>query len=272
MRLRWFVSAGVSVMVLLAAAGCSDGDSVTPPAAAERARRTTSTSTTLDPTTVAPTTTAPSAPHQAPAAGAVPERVVAGAKIPLVAVFDQPGGNARPARTLKNPTWEGYRLSFLVEDLREDGWLKVNVPVRPNGTTGWIQAADVDLAAVRARVQISLSAHRLRYWNGDQLLLDEPVALGTARTPTPLGSFFVDVVAKPPNPRGAFGPYQVSITAFSDILERFAGGIGQLAIHGTNRPGLIGQNVSNGCIRMSNAAITVLAQHVAIGTPVDIVA
>jgi lipoprotein-anchoring transpeptidase ErfK/SrfK len=173
---------------------------------------------------------------------------------------------------LRNPTWEGYGLSFLVDESRPDGWLKVNVPVRPNGTTGWIQSADVDLAAVRARVEISLSQHRLRYWNGTSLLLDEPVALGTARTPTPQGSFFVDVVAKPPNPRGAYGPYQVSITAFSEVLHAFDGGIGQLAIHGTNRPDLIGRNVSNGCIRVSNAAITVLAEHVAIGTPVDIVA
>jgi lipoprotein-anchoring transpeptidase ErfK/SrfK len=56
------------------------------------------------------------------------------------------------------------------------------------------------------------------------------------------------------------------------VLHAFDGGIGQLAIHGTNRPDLIGQNVSNGCIRVSNAAITVLAEHVSIGTPVDIVA
>jgi lipoprotein-anchoring transpeptidase ErfK/SrfK len=256
----------VLVVALVAgiAAGCSRSPA-TPSAAPQVARSTTTT------TAAAPTTTS------VPASPEVRERIVAVAKIPQVAVYDAPGGNGgggavRPSHVLRNPTWEGYGLSFLVDESRTDGWLKVNVPVRPNGTTGWIQSADVDLAAVRARVEISLSQHRLRYWNGSSLLLDEPVALGTSRTPTPTGSFFVDVVAKPPNPRGAYGPYQVSITAFSDILERFAGGIGQLAIHGTNRPDLIGQNVSNGCIRVSNAAITVLAEHVSIGTPVDIVA
>jgi lipoprotein-anchoring transpeptidase ErfK/SrfK len=244
-------------------AGCSRSSAT--PAAAPQASRPTPTTTVTRSTAPATATTV------APAAGAA-ERIVAVAKIPQVAVFDAPGGGGRPARVLRNPTWEGYGLSFLVDESRPDGWLKVNVPVRPNGTTGWIQSADVDLAAVRARVEISLSQHRLRYWNGTSLLLDEPVALGTARTPTPQGSFFVDVVAKPPNPRGAYGPYQVSITAFSEVLHAFDGGIGQLAIHGTNRPDLIGRNVSNGCIRVSNAAITVLAEHVAIGTPVDIVA
>lgn len=251
----------VAVAVLLVAglvAGCSRGGAT--PAATQRVAPSTTTA-------VAPTTTT-----SVPAAPDVPERVVAVAKIPQVAVFDAPGSGARPSHVLRNPTWEGYGLSFLVEESRPDGWLKVNVPVRPNGTTGWIQSTDVHLAAVQARVEISLSQHRLRYWNGPALLLDEPVALGTARTPTPPGSFFVDVVAKPPNPRGAYGPYQVSITAFSEVLHSFDGGIGQLAIHGTNRPGLIGQNVSNGCIRVANAAITVLAEHVSIGTPVDIVA
>jgi lipoprotein-anchoring transpeptidase ErfK/SrfK len=242
-------------------AGCSRSSAT--PAATPRVAR--STTTTTAPMTTTTTST--------PAAPGAPERVVAVAKIPQIAVFDAPGGGGgRPSHVLRNPTWEGYGLSFLVVESRSDGWLKVNVPVRPNGTTGWIQSADVDLAAVQSRVEISLSQHRLRYWNGSSLLLDEPVALGTARTPTPTGSFFVDVVAKPPNPRGAYGPYQVSITAFSEVLHSFDGGIGQLAIHGTNRPDLIGQNVSNGCIRVANAAITLLAEHVAIGTPVDIVA
>lgn len=271
---------GVAVLVAVVSS-CSSSSSSSPRAADDVAARrrssaapTTSSSSAARASARVPPTTAPVAPAT-PDVPDVPERIVAGAKIPLVAVYDSLAAGtsgSRPARVLRNPTWEGYPLSFLVEESRPDGWLRVNVPARPNGTVGWIQATDVDLAAVRARIEISLSQHRLRYWEGSALLLDEPVALGTAATPTPLGSFFVDIVARPPSPRGPFGPYQVSITAFSDVLERFAGGIGQLAIHGTNRPDLIGQNVSNGCIRMSNAAITVLAERVAIGTPVDIVA
>jgi lipoprotein-anchoring transpeptidase ErfK/SrfK len=41
-------------------------------------------------------------------------------------------------------------------------------------------------------------------------------------------------------------------------------------MHGTNAPSLIGQAVSNGCLRMNNADVTRLANTVAIGTPVQI--
>jgi lipoprotein-anchoring transpeptidase ErfK/SrfK len=43
---------------------------------------------------------------------------------------------------------------------------------------------------------------------------------------------------------------------------------GEYAIHGTNRPNSIGGFVSYGCIRMYNADILALYQHVSVGTPV----
>ena len=43
---------------------------------------------------------------------------------------------------------------------------------------------------------------------------------------------------------------------------------GEYAIHGTNRPELIGGFVSHGCIRMYNADIRELYRLVAVGTPV----
>ena len=57
-----------------------------------------------------------------------------------------------------------------------------------------------------------------------------------------------------------------------DVHETFGGGIGQIALHGTNRPELIGQAVSNGCIRMTNEDITQVEALAAVGTPVTIVA
>ncbi|GGE84171.1 L,D-transpeptidase [Stappia taiwanensis] len=43
---------------------------------------------------------------------------------------------------------------------------------------------------------------------------------------------------------------------------------GEYAIHGTNRPGLIGRAVSYGCIRMNNADIADLFRRVGVRTPV----
>ena len=54
--------------------------------------------------------------------------------------------------------------------------------------------------------------------------------------------------------------------------QRFAGGIGQIAIHGWNNPSAMGRNVSNGCVRMNNADIARVAELAPLGTPVSIVA
>jgi lipoprotein-anchoring transpeptidase ErfK/SrfK len=54
------------------------------------------------------------------------------------------------------------------------------------------------------------------------------------------------------------------------VLKRFAGGDGQVGIHGTNQPWLIGQSVSHGCIRVNNASIRRLARVLPLGTPVVI--
>ena len=81
--------------------------------------------------------------------------------------------------------------------------------------------------------------------------------------------------SRPPplaNTSGPYGTYQVSVSGFSDVLHSFGGGNGQIALHGTNRPDLIGQAVSNGCVRMNNDDITKLAELAPSGTPVEIVA
>jgi lipoprotein-anchoring transpeptidase ErfK/SrfK len=54
------------------------------------------------------------------------------------------------------------------------------------------------------------------------------------------------------------------------VLTSFAGGDGQVAIHGTNQPGLIGSEVSHGCVRVDNTTITKLARMIPLGTPVRI--
>jgi len=98
------------------------------------------------------------------------------------------------------------------------------------------------------------------------------VATGAPKTPTPLGDFFIDIVVKLTNPNGVYGPFQLSVAAFSDVLQSFDGGPAQIAIHGTNRPDLVGKFVSNGCVRLNNRDITALQPLVPVGTPVQIVA
>lgn len=168
-----------------------------------------------------------------------------------------------------NPDDWGARRTFLVKRIRDD-WYEVYLPMRPNGVSGWIRARDVKLRLNPYRVEIDLSSNRLRVFEGAEALMDEPVAAGTGGTPTPTGLFYTTILVQPPDPGGAYGPYAYGLSAYSEVLFSFAGGDGQVAIHGTNDPSSIGNDVSHGCIRMNNPAIRKMASFLPLGTPVRI--
>ncbi|WP_426572023.1 L,D-transpeptidase [Aquihabitans sp. McL0605] len=196
---------------------------------------------------------------------------VADATVDLVHVFESPGVPLAARPTLANPTWERLPVVFLVlEDKGE--WLHVRVSSRPNDLTGWVQRSEVRLREVPNHVLVEVGARRVTVFHGDEVLLREPIAVGIDRTPTPTGNFFVDGVVKVSNAGGAYGPFQVSVSGFSNVLQSFGGGVGQIAMHGTNHPEKIGQAVSNGCIRMNNDVITRMVGLAPLGTPVDVVA
>lgn len=172
-------------------------------------------------------------------------------------------------RTLHNPNGEGAPLVFLVRH-RQPQRLQVLLPIRPNGSVGWIRAAQVRLTTTAYRMDVSLHTRRLVVRDGDHTLLTAPVAVGRKGTPTPKGRFFVTSLLKPPDPHGAYGPYAFGLSAFSDVLFHFGGGPGQIGLHGTDQPGLLGRSISHGCIRLSNHDVRALARVIPLGTPVTV--
>ena len=62
------------------------------------------------------------------------------------------------------------------------------------------------------------------------------------------------------------------VAGFSDVLQHFGGGVGQIAIHGWNNDAVMGTAASNGCVRMRNGDIAQVAALAPVGTPVQIVA
>jgi lipoprotein-anchoring transpeptidase ErfK/SrfK len=231
--------------------------------------------TTLPPTTAAPTTEPPTtaAAPPPPCSGAPPqtdgrESEVAQANGPRVEIFDSRGGS-KPTRSMANPQAEGAPLTFLVQDDQGD-WLKVLLPVRPNGSTGWIQRSQVTVTRHDYRIFVELSNHCITVFKGTSVFDREPVGVGTSNTPTPGGLYYLTVLFQPPDPNGAYGPYAYELSGFSDVLPNFEGGNGNLGIHGTNEPQAIGTDVSHGCIRMSNDGITKLAHALPLGVPVEV--
>lgn len=251
--------------VLLALTACGGGGK---PAAAPGTTTAAPTSvTTLASTTVAPTT--------------VPDPTVAKvavAKQPVVEIFTSPV-QPEPARTLRNPQPSGaapggdYVLRMLVVE-EQGNWLRVLLPIRPNGSNGWIRRATVDIETHDYRAVVSLGEHRITVWKGNEVLLQEPVGVGTPSTPTPKGLYYlIELLPVLPREQGAYGPWAFALSGHSDVLFSFGdGGDGTIGLHGTGDPSTIGRDVSNGCIRMSNAGIIKLANTLELGTPIEITA
>ncbi|MGA7227831.1 MAG: L,D-transpeptidase family protein [Acidimicrobiia bacterium] len=179
-------------------------------------------------------------------------------------------GGTRPTRTLGPETILGTETVVDVVDGPRDGWARVMLPGRPNGSRGWVRAEDVTFYTVPGRLVIDLSDRELTYYEGDQALLETPVAVGTDRNPTPIGAFFVTDKVTLEDPGGPWGPAALGLSARSDTITEYNGGDGIIGIHGTSRPGSIGRAASLGCVRLPNDVITVLHEIVPLGTPVEI--
>jgi lipoprotein-anchoring transpeptidase ErfK/SrfK len=183
-------------------------------------------------------------------------------------VHDAPGSDT-VTHTLEATTSFGTDTVLLVHEVDGD-WLEVLLPVRPNGTTGWIHAEDVEVSEVELHVKVDLDARELTVVDAGEEVLTTQVAIGDADHPTPTGSFFVTDKLDTGDPDGPYGPYAIGLSARSDVLTEFAGGDGQVGIHGTNVPSSIGQAASHGCIRVDNEVIEQLAHLLPLGTPVTV--
>ena len=212
----------------------------------------------------------PSVPAPGPEAPPpVPGEVDAADATGLTVNLFESAGAAKPFKTLTNPTFEGVPLVLMV--LEDQGpWLHVRVNIRPNGSTAWVRSSDVTLRRVANRILIELGERRLTVLHGNDVLAQHKVAIGKPSSPTPTGEFYVDATVRLGNKPGPYGVGQLSVSGFSNVHKTFGGGIGQIAIHGTNNPAAIGGTASAGCIRMLNAAWLQVAELAPNGTPVSI--
>ena len=148
-------------------------------------------------------------------------------------------------------------------------WYRVQLPMKPNGATGFVRAGAVHLDTVPTRIVVEVAKRRLTLYRKAKPVLRATVAVGSPSTPTPTGRFYVNQRLVPADAGGPFGPGAVGISAFSTVLTGWTQG-GPVAIHGTNEPWSIGHAVSNGCIRLPNATLKKVFRAALAGTPVII--
>jgi lipoprotein-anchoring transpeptidase ErfK/SrfK len=197
-----------------------------------------------------------------------------------LAVYDAPGA-PEPSRTLENPRLingdpgAAVPLVLLVKDAPVDQnceWVEVYLPVRPNGSSGWVKRSEVAITANPFRIETDLGEFKLRVLRDGEVFKDIDIAVASDNTPTPGGLYYITELVQTPDPGGAYGPFAYGLSGFSEVHQTFNGGPGQLGIHGTNQPQLIGSKVSNGCIRMHNDDITELSGILPLGVPVEVIA
>jgi len=186
-------------------------------------------------------------------------------------IFEEP--DQRVGWALPNPTqFGGPRVVTVLGTTPDKLWHRVSVPVQPNGTIGWVKAEAVRIEEHNFRARITLSSRRVEVWDGDQVVTDTGAVIGKSSTPTPLGTFFVRDIIPQSYSGGAYGPWIIALSGFSEVMDTFDGGLPAIAVHGTNRPDLIGSAASNGCIRIPNDIVTQLASQVPLGTQVEVLA
>ena len=191
--------------------------------------------------------------RRATAARAMPSR--SGRVLARLAVRT-PEGTAHPLPVLGRRADERGRL-----------WLRVALPVLPNGTHGWVPRRAVGgYELVRHRLVVDLDELELTLLERGKPVLSAPVGIGEGRWPTPRGRFIVrNRLERYESPQ--YGPVAFGTSARSATLTDWPAG-GFVGIHGTDQPEILPGKVSHGCIRLRNADILRLARLMPVGTPV----
>ncbi len=192
-----------------------------------------------------------------------------------VTVLSRPGDKGDVIAVFPQELPWGSPTPFLIDQARRtatgETWLKVLLPRRPNGSSGWVRRDQVRIRPVTHEVVVDLSSRTASLLRDRRKIRSFRVGIGTAGTPTPTGRFYVTVKLRPPQiSADAYGAWALGLSGYSEVHQTFGTGDGQIALHGTYQPWKLGQPVSNGCVRMDNETISLLAETLPLGTPVTI--
>lgn len=191
-----------------------------------------------------------------------------------VLVRAAPRRHAPPVGRLRYLTEDGtFEVYPVLESRVDDGgrkWVRVRLPMRPNGRTGWVDRDALGpLRAVRTHLRVDRATLRATLFRDGRRVWSSPVGVGASLTPTPAGRFWIRNRLRGLGGGSAYGPYAFGTGAYS-VLSDWPGG-GVIGIHGTNQPGLIPGRPSRGCVRVPNGAVKRLWKLMPVGTPVRIV-
>ena len=176
----------------------------------------------------------------------------------VLPVFDAPAGRA----FAKMPVQQ-FGDTWLPVIARRDGWLRVLLPSRPNGSTGWLRESGVVLRSSAYLVRVHLGSRTLDLIHEGRSIGTWPVAVGEPATPTPTGRTFL--LGSVIDDAQSYSPIILPLGSHSDTLDTYGGGPGTVALHGWPDASVFGTAASHGCIRVPADALERLTQ-VPLGT------
>ncbi|MEQ0560752.1 L,D-transpeptidase [Amycolatopsis sp. NEAU-NG30] len=198
-----------------------------------------------------------------PEPGAIPGgRLVHPAAV--VPIYASPGGPAiaaLPPTELVSDTW----LPVIAD---RPGWAEVLLPVRPNGSAGWIylDPAVTTTAHSPFRIEVDRGAFTLTLLRDGHQFGRWTVGVGKPGSPTPATRTFILASIRDTHP--TFSPVVLATGAHSDTYTTYGGGPGTVGVHGWPTADVFGRPSSDGCIRIPPDALQVISTQVPIGSPV----
>jgi lipoprotein-anchoring transpeptidase ErfK/SrfK len=188
-------------------------------------------------------------------------------------VHSRPSGRARTVTRLRLLTEDRFPELYVVlsrwVDPRGNEWMKVRLPMRPNGRTGWVpRSALAELNLVRKHIVVDKRRRTVTLYNEGRFVFRARIGIGKPGTPTPSGVFYIREKFKVRNVP-LYGTHAIGTSAYAPTLSDWPGG-GVVGLHGTNQPQLIPGRPSHGCIRLKNRDIARLYRLASRGTPIRI--
>jgi lipoprotein-anchoring transpeptidase ErfK/SrfK len=185
----------------------------------------------------------------------------------LAAVRTQPDTSARRITTTRLLTEDKLAEVYAVLE-RRDGWVKIRVPGRPNGRTGWVRRTALGpIRTVDTAITVNRATATLTLRRDGRTRFKTRVGVGKATTPTPAGHFWVREKLRFAD-APMYGSYALGTSAYAKVSDWPGGGV--VGIHGTDQPELIPGRPSHGCVRVRNADMATLYRLAPIGTPIMI--
>jgi lipoprotein-anchoring transpeptidase ErfK/SrfK len=187
------------------------------------------------------------------------------------AVRSAPNASATPLATLEaQRPITGVRTVLPVLGHAVGGWLRVRLPGRPNGSTGWIRTRATAVGVTPWHIVVDTARRRVLVFRAGRVVKIFRAVVGKPSTPTPAGTFFVEEAVRL-SPADVGAPFALALSARSNVLQEFDGGPGQIALHGlSNIGGILGTAASHGCVRLDDAAMRWLVGRIGAGVPVTV--